>query len=422
MKNGFSATDFLKRAIEFEEQQTEPESKSPSAQAGAEPPALARKIPTRQEFPTKTDDLKIDRSFYKVPNLVDDVIAPNLSPAEEVVYRRLIRMSWGWGRNYCRAGIKLFQNTSGIKSRTTIKSAIDRLIDRKIIFRCMDEDGRTDRNQNGTVYIIPVPHIPKDGMPNISIPKNNIQIETSDITASKNTVPNSGRLSSSISKTIVPNSNPGSRADAGVPEIMIPNTNTVESRDQQSISENSIPENDSIKYIYKDNLKNTLSTREIVSNFYRGIGQKRVTKAKREKAEECIKELLDEEFSLEDIQFAVQWTLDNSKEDIYDFSIIKHTVGQAIANREKLETEKVRKLKKEKIARQEEEAERRKEEERAELRVHKDELSKGEREGLRKRAMDEIRKMEGIKSQFITDMLIEARENEILKSELKSSE
>ena len=112
--------------------------------------------------------------------------------------------------------------------------------------------------------------------------------------------------------------------------------------------------------------------------------------------------------------------MENSKEDIYDFAIIKHTISQAIVDKEKLEAEKARKLEKEKMAIQEQEAERRNEEELAKLKAHKEELSEVERTELYKKAMDEIAKMEGVKKEFVTPILIEAKENEILKAKLEN--
>ena len=420
MKKGFSATEFLKRSLELEEQQTEEKLKpTPIPKANAESSAEAKQDPIQEALPQKVDDLRIDKSFYKVPNAVDDIIAPTLTAAEEVVYRRLIRMSWGWGRNYCRAGIKLFQNTSGIKSRTTIKSAIDRLIDRKIIYRYIDVNGQADRNQNGTIYIIPIPNPTKGSVPNTGIPKNDIPDKTRDSKALDVGIPKNGILKNGIPKNGIPKNELGGISENGIPKNGIPSANPDKSRDEQGIPKNGIPKNDAIKDISKDNLKDTLSPNTVITNFYREVGQKRVTKAKREKAQECIKKLLAESFSLEDIQFAAQWTLENSKDEIYDFSIIEHTMGQAMADKEKLESEKARKLEKEKMASEKREEERQNEAELLELKKHKGKLTKGKRANLRKKALDAIEKMEGVKKEFITEILIEAEENRILKSELK---
>ncbi|MCD6599570.1 MAG: hypothetical protein J7L19_03255 [Dehalococcoidia bacterium] len=176
MKKGFSATEFLKRSIELEEQQTEEKPDLDQVpQAGTELSSDTKQELIKEEVPPKIDNLKIDKDFYKVPNVVDDLITPTLSAIEEVIYRRLIRMSWGWGKNYCRASIKLFQETSGIKSRTTIKAAINKLLDSKIVYRYVDINGRADRNQNGTVYIVPIPNVSKS-----SILKNGTPARSSD--------------------------------------------------------------------------------------------------------------------------------------------------------------------------------------------------------------------------------------------------
>jgi len=49
---------------------------------------------------------------------------------------------------------------------------------------------------------------------------------------------------------------------------------------------------------------------------------------------------LSEGYSLEDIQFAAGWTIKNTEKKLYDFSILEHTIGQALSKRE--ETKKLR--------------------------------------------------------------------------------
>ena len=44
-------------------------------------------------------------------------------------------------------------------------------------------------------------------------------------------------------------------------------------------------------------------------------------------------------------------------------------------------------------------------------------MSSDDRAKLRAKALDQIRGMEGVKEGFITDLLIEAQENEMLKGE-----
>ena len=349
MGKGFSAIDFVKRSLEFEQQKTQQEQKKPiqNGKKGALPeekqiPSPAKissekKVSTEQK-PLKTDDLKINHSFYKMPNSVEDRIMPTLSTSEEIVYRRLIRLSWGWSKNYCRAGLKYLQDVSGIKSRTTIKEALDSLIAKKLIYH-HTEDGQTDRNQQGTLYIIPIPDTPKEEMPDIG----------------------------------------GEKLDG-------------------------------------DELGQSLAS-DIVSKFYEGIGQAKISTSKRKKAENDINDLLSDNFTIEDIGFAVEWTLRNSTERIYDFSIIKHTMGQATAEKKKIEEQKAKRLNEGKIVAEKIAEESKRDEQLAEIRAIKESMSSKDRADLRKRAEFEIRNCGKYREEFITDLLIETKENELIGKE-----
>lgn len=425
-KKGFSATEFLKRSMEFEEQQLEEQPKTRRTTQGKEKiapieervhVAPERQGPATEGIPPKIDDLKISKSFYKVPNTVDDLVTPTLSAAEEVIYRRLIRLSWGWGKNYCRAGIGYFQETSGIKSRTTIKTAIDSLLEKKIIYRPVDEDGQTDRNQSGTVYIIPVPNVPENGIPNIGTPGNSTPGKTSNSGETKTgrtniSIPKNGTLNIGIPKTDAVGVSNISISENGTPDA-----NEVKTMVQEGIPKTGIPENDPIKDISKDSLKDTLSSREIISGFYKGIGQRRIAAQKRERAGRDLEELLKDGFSTDDIQFAVEWTLANTKEEVYDFSIIKHTIGQAMAAKEKVEAGEARKLQEERLAAERQADKKKREEEKARIDSYKETLSSKERAKLRERAETEIKESGQYKPEFITEHLIEAKESELIREQ-----
>jgi len=426
-KKGFSATEFLKRSMEFEEQQAEEQPKIPhSTQAREKIVPIEERVsitpkrqgPATEEIPTKIDNLKISKSFYKVPNTVDDLVTPTLSAAEEVIYRRLIRLSWGWGKNYCRAGIGYFQETSGIKSRTTIKTAIDSLLDKKIIYRHVNKDGQTDRNQNGTVYIIPVPGVPETGIPNIGTPGNNISVGTSNRRETKTGRTNIGIPEYGTLDISTPKTDAAGISNISISENGTPDTNEVKTTVQGSVPKNGIPKTNPIKDISKNSLKNTLSSRAIISGFYKGIGQKRIAAKKRERAEKDFKELLNDGFSSEDIQFTVEWTLANTKEELYDFSITKHTIGQAIAAKEKVEIGVARKLQEEKIVAQKQADEKKREEEKRKIDSYKEALSLEERTRLRERAETEIKESGQYKAEFVTKLLIEAKENELVRNQI----
>jgi hypothetical protein len=111
---------------------------------------------------------------------------------------------------------------------------------------------------------------------------------------------------------------------------------------------------------------------------------------------------------LEDIQFAVEWTIKNAKEKPYDFAILKDTIGQAQPYQQAAEKAQ-KELAKANAA---EEEERRLE---GEIEALRSGLSEAELADLRKRAEKEIAQTDGIKKEFINEPLIVAKENEILR-------
>ena len=298
----------------------------------------------------KRDDISISSNYYKVPNIIDDQIVGTLSTTEEIVYRHIIRLSWGWNRNWCKVGTHYFQEKSSIKSRKAIRDAINRLLEKQLIKYHTIND-KVDRDQDGTVYIIPLPEV----------------------------------------SSILPNSILGNNTLGILP-------------------------NDPIKYIYKDSLKNTLSPDQIVLIFYNGIDQKKISQKKRERAKTCFEELIQDGFTNDDIQFAVEWTLTNMKEKPYDFSIIKDTISQAMAQKDKIQKEQKMQMEKEISKTQKEKQEKEEEKERENIIAIKQNLSETERSELRNRALEIIKNTEGINENLITEILIEAKENEILRT------
>jgi len=381
-----------------------------------------------------------DRNWTKYPNEMHDVMAQRLGKeAESVLYVYLWRQSWGFGRNYCRISYsKILQNTV-ISARNTARRSLAGLVDKKFVIKVLNTDGEHDVSGDGALYRILTPleissgiteekvflsDIPEEGVPIQDMTDKGMPRKGIDIKHSNTRNPNDMSSQDMPIQSMPQADNaPSGHIDMSSQNMPREGMHKLE-KDKSVVSINNAQRGHAQKEHplkdNKDNIKDSLSSRDIISAFYKDIGQKRVTKTKREKAEKYIEELLNEEFSLEDIQFAVQWTLENSKEDIYDFAIIKHTISQAIVDKEKLEAEKARKLEKEKMAIQEQEAERRNEEELAKLKAHKEELSEVERTELYKKAMDEIAKMEGVKKEFVTPILIEAKENEILKAKLEN--
>ena len=157
---------------------------------------------------------------------------------------------------------------------------------------------------------------------------------------------------------------------------------------------------------------------EIISDFYKGIGQTKISKSKKEKAENNIVELLNDSFSIEDVEFAVEWTLKNTTEKIYDFSIIKHTIGQAVAEKKKIDNQKAKRLEIESVASEKQKEEERGARELAKIKAHKETMNPKDRANLHKRADAEIRNSGKYREEFITEILIESKENELIGKEL----
>ena len=154
-----------------------------------------------------------------------------------------------------------------------------------------------------------------------------------------------------------------------------------------------------------------LSPDNIINTFYNGIGQKRISKTKRENGGKIIQELLEDNFAKEDILFAVEWVPKNVKEKLYDFSIIKHTIGQALSARDADAIAIQNTQEEETKVRVAEEEQKRLD---AKIEKIRKEMSKEKLAELREEAFKEIRNTDGIKEQFISEPLITAKENEIL--------
>ncbi len=327
-----------------------------------------------------------------------------------------------------------------IKSENTIRKALRGLIEKGHIAEYLNENGRIDTNNDGTLYIIFLPEeidglhtggTNFDGGSKSEWGLKNEPLQNLNpypkITANKQYtqwgVNFEGAKFDGGSKIEGAKFEPpplqNLRGANFEPPLQMPENKQSKEGVQNLRGANFEP----IKDIYKDNLKDTLSLNspsqeEIISLFYNCIGQKKLTNTKKERARECIKELLEDGFSTEDVLFAIEWTLNNSKEKVYDFSILKHTISQAMADKEKTEEKQARLREQEQTTAQERAEEERLEKEREEIEAFKEKMDPKARAELHQRALEEIEKMEGVKKEFVTDGFIRAKENEILKAEM----
>lgn len=360
-------------------------------------------------------------NYTKFPNAIFDKLASNLEPAEEILYYKLWRLSWGYKRNYCRVGYHELLTTTSIKSRFKVVDGINGLVSKGYIARILGPDGKADMNQSGTLYRVftadeIIKGITEEGIlissiPDSSIPERSILesgIPTEDI-------PNAP----GVSQSSIPE---GSIPTTSIPESSIPSEKSYPDSNSGSILDTGIPEPDT--HINKDILKDTLSLKDIfkdkgidlVTYFYNQIRQPRISKKERERAREAYNSLKKDGFTEEEISFAAEWTIQNVK-DARSFAILERTIGQALAEREKIIERQALEEEMEKERQAELEKSRREEEESAKLDEYISNLSSAEKEALEYQARDELIRKEQLKERFINPMVLNAKVKEIIKRE-----
>lgn len=373
-----------------------------------------------------------ERNWTKYPNEIHKIMADRLTEYESVLYIKLWRESWGYGRNYCRHSYSDTMEETTIRSLSTARRATAGLKEKRFIIMVLNEDDIADITKEGTLYRIitpqeiikgeveegvPLYEIPVEGVFCVNMVTENIVERTSKNGAIGTMFPeNMVRENIVLTEHGQREHNTMSTQNMVRENIDLENSNKTTIPREGVLSEHGRAEHP-LKEKKKD-IKDTLSPRAIVSGFYRGIGQPKITTEKRERAEKSFKELTKDGFSLDDIHFAVEWTLKNSKEEPYDFSIIKHTIGQAMAAKKKTEAEKAKRIEAERIAAQERAEEELREKEAAKIEAYKESLSAEERAKLRERAEAEIRNSGQFKEEFITDYLIEVKENELIRKQI----
>jgi hypothetical protein len=326
--------------------------------------------------------VNITKNFCKVDMDVLDKAAAVMDVYEQAVYRQLYRLSYGNGQNFCTIGYGRLGQRANMK-RNGIINVLERLEQSDwILTLAQTTKGKTYRVylpcENGiesetTIKSVPLKSIPPEGIPSDSILGVPLKSIPSDGTPGHEAATNKGRKASVPLKGI-PSDRPNIDLDHSIDPL----------------------------------------SPDLVKLFYTGIGQQRISKVKREKGNSVLQELQKEGFSPEDIQFAIEWTLTpgNTTEKVHDFSIISHTIGQALSAREAGQEAADAAQKEAARVRAAEEEQKRLEGEIADLRSK---LSEEYLVELRKRAEEELAQTDGIKKQFINEPLITAKENQILR-------
>jgi hypothetical protein len=150
---------------------------------------------------------------------------------------------------------------------------------------------------------------------------------------------------------------------------------------------------------------------KLITKLYKGVGNGKVDIFERESGKRHISDLLQEGYSLEDIDYAIEWALEYAADEIEDFSSIKDLMDRAIEAREKHMAKRTRQAEKEVKSQGDEVVERKM------VEAYRKMMSDAEKKRLRERVMNDIRHDKKYNEEFITEQLIVIMENEIIRRE-----
>ena len=154
-----------------------------------------------------------------------------------------------------------------------------------------------------------------------------------------------------------------------------------------------------------------ITATKLITKLYGGIGNGKVDIFERESGKRHISDLLQQGYSLEDIDFAIEWSLENARNEIEDFSSIKNLIKRAIAAREEYMAKRTRQVEREVKQQEGEEIERKM------VEAYRKMMPDSEKKRLRERVMEEIRQDKRINEEFVTEQLVIIKENEIIRKE-----
>jgi Helix-turn-helix domain len=284
----------------------------------------------------------LDKSlFFGFFNEMVDELLPMLDPTEQVLYIRLFRLSYGFNQNYCTVSQSLLIERTGF-SRNTIRTSLQSLAQKGWIG--IVEAG----NRVSTTYRVVLPR-EKTG-----------QSQNSGVNSDPQNVPLTKRPSNPDGQNMTPNMR-GSAVDPHGGQNLDLQTLTLRKRSSESVEEPNVyvrgsnVEGQELPPLLKTFTGNsltlhtgerglntegqnlplnslTLSARELVDKFYSRLGQ-RPSKAKREKSiEECLSLLL-EGFTVEEVDYAITWLIQQHPAT-GSFSRLSHFIDQAIKDRQ----------------------------------------------------------------------------------------
>jgi len=245
----------------------------------------------------------IEANYYKVPNDVSDVLASQQTPAEQAVYHRLFRLSYGYNQNLCRVGMQALAAATNIASKKTVAKALTGLLMKGHI--AIEQEASND--VRGTWYRVFLPQ---------EIPTTR-KLTRVKMTPVKSTAV---EMSAAIS-TGTEEKNSG-----------------VENATRLHFIENTENNSSSVKNTVVNfspittDLLHTLSLQTLVDRFYELL-QQRPSQKKRERAIQQAQKLLDEGFTLQDLDDTITWVTQKHP-DTGSFDRIPFFIDQALKDRE----------------------------------------------------------------------------------------
>jgi hypothetical protein len=152
-----------------------------------------------------------------------------------------------------------------------------------------------------------------------------------------------------------------------------------------------------------------------------GLTEKQAAKLISEKDPEVIRTQV-EYLPFRIAEYKAQKKAINMPAILYDSISDNWNVPKGYIEAGKAKEREARKLEAERLVLEEREEWGRAEQESLKIRAYKESLSPDDRAKLREKALEQIREMEGVQEGFITELLIEAQENEILREDIENEE
>jgi hypothetical protein len=324
---------------------SDPQNLTPMKSSEVEAPTLPE--PDKPSHAASSDSTAVDFElqdhfdkalFFSFYNEVADELLPTLDPPAQVLYNRLFRLSYGFNRNYCTVSHPLLIERTGL-SRNTVRTTLQSLMEHgwiKIIGA---------GNRISTSYRVILPRekgkyatLRGSGFDpqKLTLRKNrDTKFEGQNLTL-KNRGSEFDPPADQISdlQNLTPreektnNSNPGKHLDdrgskfegQNLPPLLRSFTNRSLTLSEREFGDQNFTLRSQI-----------LSARELVDKFYSLLGQ-RATKPKREKSiQECIG-LLQEGFTVEEVDYAISWLVTHHP-TTGSFSRLAHFIDQALKER-----------------------------------------------------------------------------------------